>query len=176
MHRIIYILLLVLGFHSGFSQPVLRDKVRQTYTAELGVRETTGRNDGLRVETYLKYVGLGKGNPWCAAFVCWSLGQNKISNPRSGWSPALFPSGNVIYLRTRNKNSTPGAGDVFGLYFPEKKRIAHVGFIDGWPVNNDKWVITVEGNTNEAGSREGDGVYRKRRLKTSVYAVSNFIK
>jgi mannitol-specific phosphotransferase system IIBC component len=25
---------------------------------------------------------------------------------------------------------TPTTGDVFGIYFPEKKRIAHVGFID----------------------------------------------
>lgn len=175
MHRIIYILLFILGIHCGFGQSVLRDKVHQTYTNELGVREATGKNDGARVECYLKYVNLGKGNPWCAAFVCWTLNQNKIVNPISGWSPALFPTGNVIYLRTRNNNLLPTTGDVFGIYFPEKKRIAHVGFVDGWPINN-KWVITVEGNTNEAGSREGDGVYRKRRLKSAIYAVSTFIK
>lgn len=65
----------------------------------------------------------------------------------------------------------PRKGDVFGIYFPDKKRIAHVGFVDSW---DDKYVITVEGNTNEAGSREGDGVYRKRRLVGSIYQVARW--
>ena len=68
--------------------------------------------------------------------------------------------------------SLPQKGDVFGIWFPDKGRIAHVGFVDSW---SDKWLITVEGNTNEAGSREGDGVWRKRRLVASVYQVSDFI-
>jgi len=89
------------------------------YTAEVGVREQSGKNDGERVEAYLAYVGLKKGNP----------------------------------------------------YFPDKKRIAHVGFVDSW---DDKYVITVEGNANEAGSREGDGVYRKRRLIGSIYQVARW--
>lgn len=34
--------------------------------------------------------------------------------------------------------------DVFGIYFPEKGRIAHVGFVEQW---KEHWLITVEGNT-----------------------------
>jgi hypothetical protein len=52
-----------------------------------------------------------------------------------------------------------------------KRRIAHVGFIDSEDKNN---YYTVEGNTNEAGSREGDGVYRKIRSKKSVYIISDY--
>lgn len=150
------------------------------YTAETGVREQSGKNDGERVETYLAYVGLKKGNPWCAAFVCWSLGQAGIRNPRSGWSPDLFPLGKVCWQRSgslrlkrvpEQQARQPRRGDVFGIYFPEKRRIAHVGFVDAW---DGKYVITVEGNTNEAGSREGDGVYRKRRLIKSVYQVARW--
>ncbi|MBC7759130.1 MAG: hypothetical protein H7069_09750 [Phormidesmis sp. FL-bin-119] len=66
----------------------------------------------------------------------------------------------------------PGTSDVFGLYFPEKGGIAHVGFIDEW---KDPWVITVEGNTNVLGSREGDGVYRKRRLIRTVDKVARYV-
>lgn len=51
--------------------------------------------------------------------------------------------------------------------------VAHVGFIDAWP--DGDYVITVEGNTNMAGSREGDGVYRKRRPKQSIYQVSRWV-
>lgn len=37
----------------------------------------------------------------------------------------------------------------------------HIGVVEA--VMADGTVITIEGNTNEAGSREGDGTYRKRR-------------
>lgn len=147
------------------------------YLRELGVRELSGRNDGPRVEAYLAYVGLAKGNPWCAAFVCWSLHEAGMANPRSGWSPDLFPQRRICWQRSSSckplaaKVALPKRGDVFGIYFPDKGRIAHVGFVDDW---GDKYVVTVEGNTNEAGSREGDGVYRKRRLVSSIYRVAKW--
>jgi hypothetical protein len=229
-------------------------KVKQIYTSQIGVREK-GLNTGPEVEKYLRYVHLSKGNPWCAAFVCWVLGQAGVENPRSGWSPSLFPGHKVIWqrgepgarnqesrlpqsvpggesrvknhwepgakiqesrlpqreeLRIKNQESrygetnpkvfpstsvdgiaparrcaypsslatgnrqlaTPGTGDIFGLYFHEKARIAHVGFIDQW---DGTWMISVEGNTNVSGSREGDGVYRKRRLVRTVYKVARYI-
>lgn len=191
----------------NISQP---EKVRRIYTSQIGIREE-GHNTGKAVEAYLTYVGLPKGNPWCAAFVCWVFGQAGIENPRTGWSPALFKSNRVIWeraksisrLRTNSDRSNyqlqiarsrskltsrnspvspkasaqegparPQSGDVFGIYFPEQARIAHVGFIDQWDGN---WLITVEGNTNYSGSREGDGVYRKRRLLSSIYKVARYI-
>ena len=70
-------------------------------------------------------------------------------------------------------NRQPASGDIFGIFFPNKNRIAHVGFIDQWQTD---WVITVEGNTNIEGSREGDGVYRKRRPVKSIYQVARYIR
>jgi hypothetical protein len=141
------------------------------------VREQSGRNDGQRVETYLRYVGLRKGDPWCAAFVCWCFGNAGIANPESGWSPDLFPKAKVVWQRKRTvvKQSDKQAfrtGNVFGIWFADKGRIAHTGFIDGV---QGEWAITVEGNTNLAGSREGDGVYRKRCLKNSLYQIADWI-
>ena len=158
----------------SFSGDPIRDKVRKTYSAEVGVREKTGHNDGVKVETYLRYIGLGKGYAWCAAFVCWTYGQSGVKNPRSGYCPDLFTKKYVIYKRGAKTGNVikPQYGDIFGIYFQEKKRIAHTGFVDDW---GDKYAITTEGNTNEAGSREGDGVYRKRRLKSSIYEVANYI-
>ncbi|HWK59160.1 MAG TPA: hypothetical protein VNQ80_17590 [Parapedobacter sp.] len=46
--------------------------------------------------------------------------------------------------------------------FAGLQRIGNVGFVDEWGIGS--YFITVEGNTNEAGNREGDGVYRKRWL------------
>jgi len=158
---------------SGFSSNSVRDVVKHTYESQIGVREKTGHNDGAMVETYLHYCSLGKGNPWCASFVCWTYGQAHVMNPRSGYCPDLFSAKKVIYRRGfKNQAVTPKPGDVWGLYFPEKGRVAHVGFVDDW---GTKYVTTVEGNTNEAGSREGDGVYRKRRPVRSIYVVASYI-
>jgi hypothetical protein len=219
------------GFTLPATEPLrsrqdIQSKVKQVYTSQVGVREKQP-NSGPAVEKYLRYVNLPKGNPWCAAFVCWVLGQAGVDNPRSGWTPDLFRSNQVIWERgaagtdpgTRSKeqglpqnvpyaypsrlvtclparqagnsqlatekeqlatakeqlatrNPQPLTGDVFGLYFPEKKRIAHVGFIDKWDGN---WLVSVEGNTNVSGSREGDGVYRKRRLTRSIYKVARYV-
>lgn len=168
-------------------------KVKQIYDSQIGIKES-GQNSGPQVEQYLSYVNLPKGNPWCAAFVCWVYGQAGVANPRTGWSPALFPASKLIWSRkskplsgtalpyppqltTDNRqpatvNSQPATGDVFGIYFPEKGRIAHVGFID---TREESWLITVEGNTNPSGAREGDGVYRKRRLIRSIDRVARYI-
>lgn len=40
-------------------------------STQVGVKELTGKNDGVEVESYLKSVGLGKGYAWCMAFVYW---------------------------------------------------------------------------------------------------------
>ena len=208
--------------HPVHSSPQV-NKVRKVYTSQIGVREKQP-NRGTQVENYLKYVNLPAVNPWRAAFVCWVFGQAGVGNPRSGWSPALFGEGRVIWRKeeqgTRSKDQglgverphkyssslfhvrgicaqyppgaasewlqpgggvgggfcthvVPATGDVFGLYFPEKGRIAHVGFIDEW---KDPWVITVEGNTNVLGGREGDGVYRKRRLVRTVDRVARYVE
>ncbi|MDP3469498.1 MAG: hypothetical protein Q8S11_14250 [Daejeonella sp.] len=215
-------------------------RVKQVYDSQIGVRES-GLNRGPEVEKYLHYVNLTKGNPWCAAFVCWVFGKAGVANPQTGWSPSLFTASRVIWSResgTKNQEPrrppsvletdsayptrqitgnnwlraesgkikaespvseqrawskeqghvpytyptrqttgnrqqiTPTTGDVFGIYFPEKKRIAHVGFIDSW---DGTWLITVEGNTNTSGHPEGDGVYRKRRPVRSIYRVARYI-
>ena len=157
-----------------------RPRIKQIYDAEIGVREQ-GSNAGpkgsprsKRVEEYLRYVNLKKGNPWCAAFVCWVYGQAGIDNPRSAWSPDLFKGSNVIWKRNSptTNNQQPTTADIFAIWFPEKGRIAHTGFIDQW---NQTWLITVEGNSNETGSGEGDGVYRKRRLVKSIYQVARYV-
>jgi hypothetical protein len=123
---------------------------------------------------YLKSCGLKKGQPWCAAFVTWTFQQAGIETVISAYSPSWFPNKKVIYTNGSKLNLTPMQADVFGIYFNSKGRIAHVGFVDQW-AENSSFCLTVEGNTNEAGSREGDGVYRKRRLKKQIYKVSRWI-
>ena len=132
-------------------------------------------NDGLEVEGYLRTCGLGKGHAWCAAFVNWvhmKAGvETGIKSP--AWSPSWFADASrITYKRSWNKEIEPKPGQVFGLYFSSLKRVAHVGFIDSFDKKN---LYTVEGNTNAAGSREGDGVYRKIRPKSTIYIIADYI-
>lgn len=142
-------------------------KSRKTITdiaaKEIGVRELSNNNDGARVEAYLAYTGLKKGSPWCASFISWVYKNAGYSAPRSAWSPDLLPRSRLT--------KTPLPGDVFGVYFPNLKRIAHVGIVER--IDGD-WCVGLEGNTNINGSRNGDGVYRKRRPLKSIYQVADW--
>jgi hypothetical protein len=131
---------------------------------ELGVREKTGNNDGPRVEAYLKSVGLHARDPYCAAFISYLFLMEGYKAPKSGWCPDLFPSSRLA------RSTLPG--NIIGIYFIDKKRIAHVGLIEKV---EDKWCISIEGNTNIAGSREGDGVYRKRRHFRTIYMMADWL-
>lgn len=169
---IIYLYLLFISYlTSPVEQNTIRQDVVSTANNEIGVLEV-GNNRGARVEEYLAVTGLGGGNPWCAAFVAWVYDSNGVAIPRSAaWSPSWFPSAKTVYTRGVNEfNYT--AGDVFGIWYQSKKRVAHVGLIMG---EDEDFVITTEGNTNDEGSREGNGVWRRKRLKRQVYQVANWI-
>ena len=125
------------------------------YRGEVGVLEASGRNDGSRIAEYLRYCGLDEGYAWCAAFVSWCHGQAGYAEPRNAWSPALFPKSKVIWKPDWNaKNQQqPQPGDVFGIFYRNLQRIAHVGFVDRW---GSSYCITVEGNTGPDGPEDPD--------------------
>jgi len=138
-------------------------KLVELAQGELWVREETGNNDGERVEGYLAAVGLKKGQPWCAAFVSFIFKEAGYVAPRTGWSPSLFPVKRLV------KAAAPG--NVFGIYFPALKRIAHCGFVK--KMEGD-WVSSIEGNTGRGGGRDGDGVHRRKRHKRTVYKYADW--
>jgi hypothetical protein len=150
------------------SQPKQQDfrkTLAAVYTAELGVRERTNNNDGIRVEQYLHYVGLSAGYEWCAAFVSWCYGEAGKPAPRNAWGPALFPAAKTTWTRAEGVKTTPLPGDVFGIWHSGKQRISHVGFVHQWA---PPYLITVEGNSNHA-------VERRRRPTTVIYKVANWV-
>lgn len=142
-----------------------RTKLLAVAKSQLGVREATGNNDGVVVEAYLKVTGLAKGHAWCAAFLSWVFQEAGFEQPRSPWVPALFPK--------RQQTAAPEPADIYGLYSSTLKRLAHCGMVER---RYHDWIIGIEGNTNIAGSREGDGVYRKWRHTRSLSAYANWIQ
>jgi len=144
-------------------QGIGRDIILSIARSQIGVREATGKNDGKMVEAYLHYTGNKKGAPWCASFVSWVFGKAGFDAPRTAACSVLFP----LALQT----TKPRPAVVFGIYFASLKRIGHCGFVEE---QKNNWLITIEGNTNVAGAREGDGVYRKIRHKRTIAGYADW--
>ena len=155
----------------------LNNPLIATARAELErrVREVGGTNRGTDVEKYQKTVGLRAGDPWCAAFVAWvvtaALGRERAPAWCSGsavtqWqraskrlSPAHFALPHEthkvqpgwVWVRARNLEDA-------ALARKGQWTTGHTGLVEAVGSADFR---TIEGNTNSAGSREGDGVYGK---------------
>ncbi|MBL1408692.1 CHAP domain-containing protein [Sphingobacterium sp. C459-1T] len=145
-----------------------RDRIIAIASAELGVREATGNNDGPRVEEYLGYTHLGSGYAWCASFISWVYAQAGFAQPRNPWSPALFPKARVYWkggaFVQGHKNKFEAA-DVFGIYGTTAKRINHVGLVK---VMQGNYLISIEGNSNNR-------VESRRRHVRTIYALADWL-
>lgn len=158
----------------GGNSPSVRECVTSAFQSQIGVTEATNQNDGEPVK-YLQSVGFGAGFAWCGAFVHWVLEKcvphdqlyQFIGTAKGfAWTPNFVVK--PAYLVTE-----PRSGDLMTLYYASKGRVGHVGFVEKYPEGNQ--VVTVEGNTNAAGAREGDGVHRKYRLKSQIYKYVDVI-
>ena len=145
-----------------------------TAEANKGVREV-GKNAGPDVEKYLHCLGMTKGSPWCAAFVSWC-----VMTSRGLAKPPKWCSGSAVSLfQMSGKNAvkvTPVDADYKSKVKPgyiwsraQDATAAAAARKGSWCQGHTGIVVavdamgfhTIEGNTNAAGSREGDGVYRK---------------
>jgi peptidoglycan hydrolase-like protein with peptidoglycan-binding domain len=144
----------------------------QIAESQEGVKEATGKNDGPIVEGYLKEVGLGAGFSWCMAFVVWCYSQ---AAAQLGAKNPLNKTGGVLdqWNHTACRKITPSQidnfqpGDIFILDLGLGH--GHTGMIIS--KINDGEVATVEGNTNDNGSANGDGVYIRSRHISSFAGI-----
>lgn len=138
--------------------------------------ENGKNNSGERIAIYLAHTKIYTPSPWCSSFVAFTLSQCGVKHTITAWSPSATARNRIYDRRYPEKNKvTPEGGDVFTLYYSNLGRIGHAGLCEVW---GDKWVTTIEGNTNDGGTRETttgkDGVFRRKRLKTSIYQVSRW--
>jgi len=111
------------------------------------------------VPEYLKSVGIGFPASWCMAFVYWSVQQaaNKL-----GLQNPLMKTGGVLNgwaSRPRLQVKLPAPGDVFIMDLGHG--LGHTGIVES--IAEDGTLHTIEGNTNDTGSREGYEVARRTR-------------
>lgn len=125
--------------------------------SQIGVHEQGGNNRGPEVNRFLASVGLLPGYAWCAAFVffCFKQAAQQLSLvnpcPRTAGAIKLWTLTEPICRVT-----TPAPGCIYVL--DHGKGQGHAGLIE--LVNADSMISEVSGNTNAAGSREGNAVAR----------------
>lgn len=125
--------------------------------SQLGVHEDPPYSNRVKYSAWYGMVG-----PWCDMFVSWCADQsgNKDVIGRFAYTPsheAWFRSkGREVSIR----DAKPG--DI--VFFNFIGRTSHVGIVEA---NRGDGLITIEGNTNGAGSRDGGSVMRHFRSWSS---------
>lgn len=132
--------------------------------ARLGkfIRELTNQNDGAWVEAIQRVTGNKKGDAWCASYVSVVLALY-YGGPKLNPLP-MTASCDVLLEAARARKyltDTPTAGDVF-LVMKSPTDAVHTGFVTEVKRLS---VRTIEGNTNDDGSRDGYGVFERSRFR-----------
>lgn len=114
-----------------------------------------GTKDKPAVIHYLDSVGIDFPASWCMAFVYWCVNKAMPVNP-------LIHTGGVLRqwneINPKHKHATPLPGDIFIM--DHGHGLGHTGFVES--IEGDV-IHTIEGNTNDTGSREGYEVCRRIR-------------
>lgn len=176
-------------------QPTIQQEYRQTAIdiarTQLHVRET-GTNRGDEVEAYTNSTGGQAGYAWCSSFAYWC---HELAADRFGGMttlPATFRAVFVWYdskdinlryrpAEIRSWSVWPEPGDVFVMTRragnvrsvvndTRNRMTGHAGLVTGYDSARGE-LLTIEGNTDDGGSAEGDGVYARRRSLDSNLLV-----
>lgn len=151
--------------------------VAEIAATQIGVHETSD-NQGPGIEKFWLATsypdGMTDREPWCSAFASWCVKQASEKQPILGmphlpnfpavaeWIPwAMRDDVGGGVFKPRDSMLFPRAGDIVIYNF------SHVGIVENF---SGHLLTTIEGNTNDDGSREGREVLRKDRELSIVKA------
>lgn len=142
---------------------------RDSAIAQVGVREKTGKNDGFKVEQYLKSVGRFKGDAYCAAGQYWCFYSACLDLKYPLTEIPIYKTGSTVTMfnkaiRTGHKIiPVPSNNDLIFWRKPNEWK-GHVERII--EVLKAGWIKTVGFNTssgNNGSQDDGEGVYFRKR-------------
>jgi hypothetical protein len=143
-----------------------------------GVHEQGGNNMGPEVNEYLSYgVGLNPGYAWCCAFVAWGI---KHAAQQLNITPQIKLHASVYAFWTDNQNLIIPTFEPNCLVLKNEglnsagHRVGHLMF--GIGLDPDSSMSVISGNTNAAGSREGNCVAIQARNQSELSLGYGFIK
>lgn len=136
--------------------------------AELGYQE--GRDRSGNWNNHQKYspavpsLEWSQGQPWCATGVSWCALQAGVADmfPRT----ASCDAGGQWFKARSQWHESPEVGDQ--VFFGTPVDLNHTGIVCAY---DDVYVWSIEFNTNNDGSRNGDGVYINKRERRAANVV-----
>jgi hypothetical protein len=134
----------------------------QVAASQIGYREGSDNDNAFGVWYPMNH------EPWCAMFVSWSAAQADVA-PDVIPKHAYTPSGAEWFEARGRLHTTPQAGDIGYVFYDSLGRIGHVFVVEtvSRTAGGATVMTTIEGNTNDTGSSQGNGVYRLVRGDTS---------
>lgn len=150
------------------------------------VRETHGANRSPIIDVWNNIAGVARGSSWCMSFVYnmyKKAGGTKLTRTGSVWRQVdhadSYGSGLMCY-DADDYGFSAKRGDIgcMSNKGTNDNLIGQSWFGHTYIVIRDAingWVATIEGNTNNNGSREGNGVYERSRhvSKTLCFIRTN---
>jgi len=151
----------------------LQQKALEVAITQLGEQEKPlGSNWGVPVQDYLKSVGIGFPASWCMAFLYWCF--KKAATDTGVVNPLVKTGGVLAAWNKADKKyrvvGDPQPGDIFIMDFGHG--LGHTGIVER--VEKDV-VHTIDGNTNDTGSREGIEVCRKIRNRNKMVGYLRYL-
>lgn len=158
-----------------------KTKIIQAAQSKVGNTYETTENQGPGIAEMWKSTNYSDGYnaraPWCAAFVSWCVQQSGVfseaDRPKSasafkggGYEAWARSKSSAVKLTTNPSKVYAGDLVIFGF--------SHIGIATSDSDANGKF-NTIEGNTNAAGSREGNGCYVKTRSISLVRSTCTII-
>ncbi len=162
----------------------LRSLVVSVAASQIGVmEEPRGSNRGPEVDEYIRASGLNPGNgsfPWCICFIQWVfLEAAKVLGdesplPRTAGVHALWQMRNRGTARILTPPEAQPAAIKPGMVFlfDTGGGKGHAGIVQ--KVQGDR-IVTIEGNTNNGGSRDGYGVFRRSTRKVRMSGLLGYL-
>jgi hypothetical protein len=148
----------------------------------VGTVERGGNNRDFtnkELKQMLEDAGWSPGLAWCSFMVKGLLDHCDVPNNVTGWSPTSYNKKDVIYTNGRFKQ-TYEEDDVLVMslsyerFKGDRKRYKGIGHTGLIKTVREKNAIIYEGNTNDAGGREGDGFHKKVRPLTKNLHITRY--
>ena len=133
------------------------------------------------------YDGYKNREPWCAAFLCWLVGNATYNTfaPNRPFKPCRS-AGVVKWIAWAKEqpgwkfypgNVSVRAGDIILFDFNGSRAAGtHIALAVSDENPGTQSFDTIEGNTDSVGSREGNGVFKKSRSRnSSVIGICRYV-
>ncbi len=151
--------------------PTARGLFRMAYAADvLKVQEhPRGTNTGPEVDRILRSVGLDPGNAWCASnWGCYLIdsGVPREALPELAGLVHGLDGSCADWAKKEGRIAKAPERGMAGLIF-HTERTGHLVTIPG-VLDDGRHLRTIEGNSNDEGSREGYEICRRVRLISEI--------